>query len=420
MLSILRLPLFVVFVLGIYFFSCTSSLESRLFSLPVAELSEKPVPANRFKPLNDCCRDYLSYTPDTNYIALLPKKYVRVNFHFMNSSDGTENFNEIEGARWAKGLVHTANNDLKNNQKLFLPYKNDLPNLPIRFLYRITPRPDDPDDDGIYFHYDDDLYYYVVKGRNRNRSKREVIKKYGIQLDTVLNIFIMPHHPDSVISPTYQPSGCGIALGNAVKIAGGFENDNPAWKLRGVFNHEVGHIYGLGHTWAYNDGCDDTPRNPKCWNQSDTPPCDTAASNNVMDYNAYQSAWSPCQIGKVHYYMSLENQKARKFLRPEWCTLHEDRHIYISDSTHFAGARDIEGHITIRDGGILKVSCRLSLPISAKLTVEPGGKLILDNCRIHNSCGDEWQGIEVQERGNRKGIVEVIGKPTIENVVLSR
>ena len=183
-----------------------------------------------------------------------------------------------------------------------------------------------------------------------------------------------------------------------------------------VFNHEIAHVYGLSHTWAYDDGCDDTPRNPQCWNRTDEPPCDTAASNNLMDYNAYQRAWSPCQIGKIHYNMAHLTSKCRRYLQPNWCTLHEDRHIFIQDSIHWKGMKDLEGNLTIREGGILRISCRVSIPPGGKITVEPGGKLILDNCWVHNSCDEAWQGIELQEKGRKKAEIEFIGEPVVEDI----
>ncbi|MCB0704263.1 MAG: hypothetical protein KDC34_03100 [Saprospiraceae bacterium] len=388
----------------------------------LVQRSEVPEPTSNQKlPMGlrgqSCCNDYSSYAPDTMHLDHSPMKYIRVNVHFMNSADSTNNFDEEAGVTYALGLLKAANYDIETNDKLFLPYGNDLPNLPPQYRYVLTPRENDPGDDGIYFHYDDELYYYIVRGRDRNRHKTEVIKKYGVQLDTVLNIFLMPHHPDSTASPTYKASQCGIALGDAVKVAGGWESGPDFWQVRMVLNHEVGHIYGLSHTWAYNDGCDDTPRNPQCWNRTDEPPCDTAASNNLMDYNAYQRAWSPCQIGKIHYTMSNLNSKSRRYLVPNWCTLHEDKHIFIQDSVHWQSMKDLEGNLTIQRGGILQISCRVAIPPGGKITVQPGGKLILDNCLLHNSCGEMWDGIEIQEQGKYKGEVVFVGEPVIQDVI---
>jgi hypothetical protein len=361
------------------------------------------------------CDDYLSYVPDTLHLDHTPMKYIRVNVHFMNASDSTRNFNYPEGVKKAHALVNSANYDIATNDKLFLPLSNDIPALPPQYRLKITPRPGVPGDEGVYFHYDDDLYYYVMRGRHDNRSKRKVIDTYGVGLDTILNIFIMPHHPDSAASPTYNTYFGGIALRNGVKVTGWFENGVNEWSVRAVLNHEIGHILTLMHTWAYNDGCDDTPHHPKCWNYTEEPPCDSLVSNNVMDYNAWQCAWSPCQIGRIQWALSQEKQNCRRFLEPNWCELHEDRHIFISDSIHWKGAKDLEGHLTIRPGGVLRISCRVSLPAGARITVEPGGTLILDGCRLHNACGDIWEGIQIQEKGRRKGTIKILAPPTIEN-----
>ena len=65
-----------------------------------------------------------------------------------------------------------------------------------------------------------------------------------------------------------------------------------------------------------------------------------------MDYNAMQHAWTPCQIGRVHEKLSREAFRARKFLQPNWCELHEDRHVVIKDSIIWNCRKDLEGHLT--------------------------------------------------------------------------
>ncbi|MBK8489398.1 MAG: hypothetical protein IPL49_00490 [Saprospirales bacterium] len=405
--------LITIFILGAL--SCTPKIQSHFAGAEDLERLSEPAQARSagFTP----CNDYLAYAPDTLHPDHLPMKYIRVNVHFMNSSDSSRNFNFPEGIEKANALINAANRDLEYNKKLFLPLGNDIPVLPTQYRLKITPRPGDPTDVGVYFHYDDDLYYYVMKGKNDNRSKRQVIDQYGLQLDTVLNIFLMPHHPDSVASPTYKPHRGGIALNNGIKVTGWYETNGSEWDVQYVLNHEIGHILTLMHTWAYNDGCDDTPYNPKCWNFSDTPPCDSLVSNNVMDYNAYQNAWSPCQIGKIHYALSRDDLRCRRFLEPNWCELHEERHIFIRDSIHWKSAKDLEGHLTIQTGGVLQISCRVSLPRNAVITVEPGGLLILDQCRLYNACGDNWQGIKILETGGKKGKVTLIGRPVIDNIL---
>jgi len=415
------MPKILFFVLLLLFVNaCNQPLKKWFLTTGDVVNKEKIDSDSRFRKPGrgrECCRDKLSYIPDTNYLEHAPVKIIRLNFHIMNAADSSQNFREKEGVKYVKSLLGEANKRLLNNHKMKLPPGNQTPVLPPRYRFQLTPKPDDAQDDGVYFHYDDSLYYYVVKGKNQNNYSRGVIQKYGIQLDTVLNVFLMPHHPDSLASPTYGGYGAGIALWNAVKLTGAYKKNIGPWDMQKYLNHETGHIYGLTHTWKYNDGCEDTPTHPNCFNNKTRPECDSLASNNFMDYNVYQNAWSPCQIGKIQYNMSREKIEDRKFLKPNWCMLHDERHIIIRDSVHWKSMKDLEGNLTIEDGGILKISCRVSLPKGAKITIKPGGKLILDNCKLHNACGDKWQGIEIQKEGKRKGKVVFWGLPLLEDML---
>lgn len=362
------------------------------------------------------CYDYNSYLPDTNHLDHSPVKYVRINLHWMQAEGARSDFPEQKVREFSKGLVKAANYALNNNKPMWLPHNNDTPTLPIRIQYVLTPRSNDTADDGIYFHYDDEQYFYVAKGKHRNLYNREVVNKYGAKLDTVLNIFFMPHHPDSIRSKSYTAARTGVALGNTIKLAG-VDYNGDYWAYRGLFNHEVGHIYGLSHTWAYNDGCDDTPRHEQnCWNRSQ-PGCDTTTSNNVMDYNALQLAWTPCQIGKVQQRMADLRTKARQFVVPTWCRLDTEKTIVIRDTIAWEGAKDLEGNLYIASSGYLRLNCRLSVPPGGKITIEPGGVLLLDDAKLHNACGQQWQGIEILEsKDGERGQVQIERASTFEDM----
>ena len=395
--------------------SCTQVLSSRFCTSDDIQYLSSDYAKGSYE--KGPCAQSSSYIPDTTYLNHYPIKDIRINFHWVNTSDSSKNYYGKEAIKFTKGLIKASNYDLAKNNQMWLPHGNETPVVPLRFRYVLTGRPDDPDDDGIYFHFDDDIPFYVSKGRNNTLFDRTAEKKYAVQKDTVLNIFVIPHHPDSIISKSYNAVGTGVALGSMVKIAGMYETKGSHWDYRGCFNHEIGHIYGLAHTWRSNDGCDDTRKHKQeCFSKNQRPGCDTLASNNVMDYNALQNAWSPCQIGRVQYRMAREGSRQRKYLVPNWCELNEDRHIFIRDSIDWDCSKDLEGHLTIESGGHLTMRCRTSLPKGAKIIVHPGGKLTLDNTRLHNACGEEWEGIEIQEQGNIKGEVVFRGDPKLENM----
>ena len=402
----------LLFALLVLTMGCSEQISQLILSLD--EVTAKEQDARQLEL--GSCNIPTSYQPDPDHLDHSPMKYLRVNVHFMNSLDSMNNYQGVKAKAFAKELIEAANFYLGKNHKMALPVGNDTPVLPTRFRYRITSSQGYEKQNGIYCHYDDQLFSFVTKGRARNTYNRDVIKRFGIGLDSIINLFIMPHHPDSVKSRSYKVTEAGVALGSGVKITGLFETGKPASAYRGLVNHEIGHVLGLRHTWSSNDGCADTPKHPNCWNTTDAPPCDSLASNNVMDYNAHQFAYTPCQIGKVHANISRESGRSRKLVIPTWCSLDESKTIYITDSVTWSGAKDLEGNLVIEDGGHLKVNCRLSIPEGGSITVAPQGTLELLNARVHNACGDQWQGIKVNKRGKTEGKVINLAGSKIENV----
>lgn len=340
------------------------------------------------------------YDPPSNYIPydstshLFPTKYIRLNFHYMNDSLGDKNYTGKEAIDFTYNLVDNANKRLLENRKMKLPVGNTTPRLIPKYQYVIVGKQEDDNDKGIYFHTDDKLYYFLNKGRKRNNYKRAVIDKYAIRLDSVLNVFVMPHHPDSVKSKKYNVSNTGIALGHAIKIAGLYEKGHPFWEYATLLNHEIGHAMGLNHTWNSNDGCDDTPKNANCFSKTKQPPCNGVISNNLMDYNSSQMAISPCQLGIIHKNIAKLGGKERAVVVPQWCVYDSDKSIVIEKNQTWDGAKDLYGDLIIRSNKKLTINGRLSLPKGGKILLEKNSKLILNGCLLHNACGETWGGIE--------------------------
>ncbi|MCF8237560.1 MAG: hypothetical protein K9I85_05350 [Saprospiraceae bacterium] len=355
--------------------------------------------------LKQPCRKYPAYVPDSTVNGqLVPERIIRVNYHILNSSDTSHAFLAEIGTPYVQELTREINKKFAENIPMSLPAAQGTPVLPTRIRLEIAPIRGMFWDDGVYYHFDDELYAYVHKGRNRNNSDMRVIKKYAIQPDSVLNIFILPHHPDSVKSTTYSAGGGGIALGKAIKLSGIITTGLPPSEFAGMTVHEIGHIMGLGHTWRYSDGCDDTPHHPNCFYPGE-PPCDSLISNNVMDYNHWQQAWTPCQLGQAHRNLSRRSGTARSLLKRNWCDPLPDYNLTITDTQVWEGEVDLFGDVIIAAGGHLTIRCEVSFPQGSRLLVQPGGQLVIDGGLLTNDCGLPWQGVILGCKGRDCGKV---------------
>lgn len=427
---------FFILIIGstLFFNSCGEKME-KVFVKKLVPLPEEydDTVSPRIKELRrkKICRNKMNFVPNPDRLEFTPLKIVKVNFHIMRDSKGQGNFpDKDQGRIYVKKVLDSTNGKLKTNSKMFLPLNNETPTLPMCYQFELTPRSNDPKDDGIYFHDDDDLFYMTNYGRKSNHYTKDVYEKYGIQKDSVMNVFIMGFHADSVASKTYKMSSNGIAFGKWVKLASWYYFMDTSWKTaeeipfqdhwnsQRLLNHEIGHCLGLRHSWIGNDGCDDTPKHSNCWNYTKNgSKCDSLVSNNIMDYNAHAGAWTPCQIATVHYNLSNKKHKVRSLLKKTWCTLDKSKNIEIKagEKIEWNGAKDLENSIVIKNGGALTIRCRVSIPPNGKIVVEPGGKLTLNGATLENDCGKTWQGIEVWKNEGVEGEVTLINDAKITN-----
>jgi hypothetical protein len=376
--------------------------------------SEAPEPITYSSSYGD---GWEHYVPDLNRPEDTPMRYIRVNFHIMDNKAGNAHLPPDSVRYRIRELLRYANADLDTNVRNWRSPEGT-PVLPKRLRYVLTPQ-SKPGDDGIYFHYEDnnDLVYYIATGRDANNYSMTIINKYAIGMDSILNIFVQKHHPDSCNSKTYNPRAHGIALGQALKLSGLLELTEKPPTYRGLLNHEVGHIFYLSHAWM-EDGCPDTPNHPnRCWVWTPDGFCRDNATNNMMDYNADQIAMTPCQIARIHAVLSSERDPLRRCVMPTWCSYRASKSIVVRDSVSWAGDKDLDGDLTVAAGGTLRLAGRLSMPPGGRIIVEPGAALWLDGCRLHNACGKPWRGVFVQQLGKQRGVVRLGKAIKVENEV---
>ncbi len=339
------------------------------------------------------CSATSDYIPWSGFSGITPVRTIRLNIHFMNSSDGSKNLKGQRAIRFATQLVESANRDLANNQKMRLPLRNQTPVLDPLIRYEIVS--DAQGNPAIYEHFDDAYYYLVKKGPGRNNYNRAVIDKFGIGLDSILNIFIQAPPPDSLIGENYGGLKTGVALRNGIRISGPFLTDDRIYTYTGLFNHEVGHILGLRHAWL-RDQCDDTPTHSNCWNfTNDGSECDSLVSNNVMDSNADQDAYTPCQIGIIQHSLAEARSTKRRFQKDSYCRSQGLDPVHIRDTVIWCRETDVVSDVIIDRNATLIITNRVSMPEGGRILIERNGKLILrgDKAVIQNACGFPWQGV---------------------------
>lgn len=303
--------------------------------------------------LSGSCEETINYATSEEYPEHSPIYYIKVNIHYMLKEDPSNpsNFTEtndgnypspstsMNGYIYAQQLIDNANWHLANNIHMNLPCGNTTPVLDIQYRYVIAGdlNPSLTGADGVYFHRDDDKYWFdindpILYGSDNSADVLlpESPVGYGYNNDTELNVFIQERDvadtskhvtgyasspPDYYHTDEHKPY---VILGNCwYKYKMGVSID-PYSK---IFNHEVGHDLDLYHSWG-SDYCDDTPTNSNCWGINlSFPPCDDICeiSNNAMDYNADQAAFTPCQIGRAQYW--LMHEPVLNYVLDDYCNI---------------------------------------------------------------------------------------------------
>lgn len=134
-------------------------------------------------------------------------------------------------------------------------------------------------------------------------------------------------------------------------------------------------------------------------------------SNNYMDaradltpgaengYNASNPdpGLSACQLGIVHHALegNIANRTIWRVVREDHCVRDPDATIVVSGTYIWNDSKKLQGDLIITSGSTLTVKCRIHMPAGAKVVVQQGARLIIDEGHFTNLCGEFWHGIEV-------------------------
>ncbi len=223
-------------------------------------------------------------------------KVVKLTFHIIQKADSSNNFpnNANSNQLLSIDAITNLNNSMGVNIPMNLginlaPFQSDT-----RIRFELA---------NIYYWNDD--YDNVYRTNYSNYYNGIYYSLYGDYLTAkyVTNKSNVDFKTNSVhvfFCMGGSSVGGHTTLGNSKwMILTNMSTSDPAFTFRTI-KHEMGHVMGLDHSWISNDGCEDTPSNPNCWDQNN---CIGIQSNNTMDYNNCQCAFTQCQINKMHYYL---------------------------------------------------------------------------------------------------------------------
>jgi hypothetical protein len=191
--------------------------------------------------------------------------------------------------------------------------------------------------------------------------------------------------------------------------------------------HEIGHAFGLGHTYVntggggsdwqnFNAACgsidylsDVFPNNnPACQHEKeattlpDNAPCYSCyestpdTSNNLMGGQRYNRWMSPLQMGRRIRSMHINSNLGRNIRHYAKDVESDHKHVWkISSDEIWDFDIQLYKDLVVKKGVTLTIKCKTAMAINGKIKLEKNAELIVDGGEITGWCKtDTWQGIQ--------------------------
>lgn len=277
--------------------------------------------------------------------------------------------------------------------------------------------------------------FYVVTNTNAYNNLNAIADNtFPLNYKTTNHINVFLGNEEPAFNAIY--AGCpGVYPDNYIIFHPQFGTYNPDWdNIYGygpVFAHEAGHVLGLNHTTSTQNYQETTTIAPSygCCNYAEVidyfrdsgswDPCpgvtnpytnqSGTGSNNIMSQNTacgYQYL-SPQQVAVMHYNLrtNLKNLLTTSGANPG-IQMALDRNPYldynVTTNETWNTDRYFKGNVIVKSGKTLTINCGVAMSRYAKILVETGGQLIVQNSgHVTNISQRLWDGIEVAGTPNQ-------------------